>query len=100
MALVTANNGDGITYTGATSSTIGPFSLRGGTYLWVSQAAGTSQNVSILGPDGSTFLPVNSQTTSAVVQVLSLPPGSYEIITVSASGIQGFLERVPLGFNY
>ena len=92
---------DGVLYTGAVSaSTVGPFTLLVGKYLWISQAASTSQQLSVLGPDGSTFLAVNAQTTSAVSVALDLPPGTYEITFVATGALMGFLQKVPYNPAY
>ena len=95
MALATNNWNDGFTYTGATGSTVGPFTILGGKYLFFGSAAGTSAILNILGPDGSTFLPVNAQTTSGYAVAVDLPAGTYEIVVVSVSAQQGGLVRVP-----
>jgi hypothetical protein len=95
MALVTNNYQDGVTYTGATSSTVGPFTILGGKYLLYGTAAGTSYSFNLLMPDGSTYQAVYSGTTSAYTQVADLPPGTYEIVIVSASAQQGGLVKIP-----
>ena len=95
MALATTNWGDGFTYTGATSSTAGPFSVLGGRYLFFGTAAGTSATLNILCPDGTTYTAVQIETTSAYASAVDLPPGTYEIVVVSVSAQQGGLVRVP-----
>ena len=95
MALATTDHKDGVTYTGATSSTVGPFTLLGGKYLFYGSAAGTSSVLNILYPDGSTYGAVNSQTTSAYAVAVDLPPGTYEIVVVSAGAQQGGLVKAP-----
>jgi hypothetical protein len=94
MALATQNDGDGVNYTGATSSTI-KFTLLGGKYSFFGSAAGTSSVLSILLPDGSTYVAVQSETTSAFNVVLDLPPGSYEIVVVSAGAQSGGCIKIP-----
>jgi hypothetical protein len=94
MALATNNFGDGFSWTGATGSTIGPFKIEGGLYAFASEAAGTSVVLQVLDPAGN-YIPVNSQTTSAFYQAVSLCRGTYEVITVSASAISGFVVPVP-----
>jgi len=95
MALASTNWSDGFTYTGATGSTVGPFNLLGGQYLFYGTAAGTSVSLNMLCPDGSTYTPVQAETTSAYATVVNLPPGTYEIVVSSASAQQGGLVRVP-----
>ncbi len=95
MALATTDQKDGITYTGATSSTVGPFNLLGGNYAFFGTSAGTSSTLNILGPDGSTYIAVQAETTSAYFQQVYLPPGTYKIVVVSASAQQGGLVKVP-----
>ena len=43
MALGTVTWHDGFTYTGATGSTVGPYPLLGGKYLWYGSVAGMTQ---------------------------------------------------------
>ena len=95
MALVTTIYGGdkGVSWTGATTSTIGPFTLLPGKYMFAGEAAGTSQILKILMPSGS-YSPVDSETTAAVAKVLDLPGGTYEVATVSASGISGFVGYI------
>jgi hypothetical protein len=101
MTLAVTDYKDGVLYTGlVTAGTVGPFYLLGGKYLWVSQAASTSQQLQVLGPDGSTYLAVNAQTTSAVSQALDLPPGTYEIVCVATGALMGFLQKVPYNPAY
>lgn len=100
MALVTTDSKDGFVYTGATGSTVGPFTLLGGKYLFYATAAGTSNVLNILAPDGTTYTPVNSQTTSAFATAVDLPPGTYEIVVVSVSAVQGGLVKVPYNPSY
>jgi hypothetical protein len=51
--------------------------------------------LNMIAPDGSTLIAVQSETTSAYAVAVDLPPGSFEIVTVSASAQQGGLVRVP-----
>jgi hypothetical protein len=94
MALATTQySRKGFSWTGATTGTIGPFPLGAGKYMFVGEAAGTSQALNIQAPSGN-FTPVYSATTAAVAQVLDLPDGNYEVVTTSASAISGFLGYV------
>lgn len=95
MALASVDSKDGISYTGATSSTVGPFTILGGNYVFYGTAADTSAVLNVLCPDGSTYTPAYSETTSAYFQQVYLPPGTYEIVVVSASAQQGGLVKVP-----
>jgi hypothetical protein len=98
MALATHDTADGIVYTGATSSTVGPFVLLGGKYLFFAGAAGTSNTLNMLLPDGSTYIAVGTSTTfstSAGSAPIDLPPGTYEIVVVSASAVAGGLVKIP-----
>jgi hypothetical protein len=96
MALATNDTKDGINWTGATGSTIGPFQLVGGQYLMGTEAAGTSVQLNVIDPAGNP-IPVTGGgfTTTAGTAYLNLCPGQYNVVTVSASAIAGFLQRVP-----
>jgi hypothetical protein len=97
VAFATNDWKDGISWTGATSSTAGPFKLNGGRYLFGTTANGTSATLNVLAPDGSTYIPVTNGafTTSAGTLVMDLCAGTYEVVIVSASAASGFLARVP-----
>ena len=99
MALVTQDTMDGIIYTGATNSTI-KFRLLGGKYFVHATAADTTNVLSILCPDGSTYNAVDSETTSAFAKALDLPPGSYEIVTTSSTAVQGACVKIPYNPAY
>jgi hypothetical protein len=94
MALASTSFGDGFTFTGATSSTIGPYKIEGGLYAFFSEAAGTSVVLQMLDPAGN-YIAVQSETTSAFYVAVSLCRGQYEIVTVSASPIAGGLAPIP-----
>ena len=100
MALATTDTKDGVTYTGATSSTVGSFVLLGGKYLVYATAAGTSNVLNILMPDGTTYSPVDSETTTAFAKVVDLPPGTYDIVVVSVSAVQGGVVKIPYNPAY
>lgn len=95
MALSQSDTKDGTVYQGATSSTVGPFTLLGGKYGVFATAADTTNVLSILGPDGSTYIPWDSETTSAFAKALDLPPGTYKIVTTSSTAVQGGVVKVP-----
>ena len=96
MALAATTWHDGFTYTGATSSTVGPYPILGGKYLWYGSAAGTSAALNILYPDGTTYgIATTAQTTSAFAIAVDLPAGTYEIVVVSAGAQQGGLVKIP-----
>jgi hypothetical protein len=88
---------DGLTFTGAVGN-VGPFTILGGKYLFFATAAGTSNALQTLMPDGSTFQSVGastSLTTSAGSALVDLPPGKYQFAIVTVSAVQGGLVRVP-----
>lgn len=99
MALVTADYRDGLTYTGATSSTI-KFSILGGKYWVFGTAADTTNVLSMLLPDNATYQAVDSETTALFGKMLDLPPGSYEIVTTSATAVQGGLIKIPYNTSH
>ena len=94
MTLASTSFGDGFTFTGATSSTIGPFKIEGGLYAFFGEAAGTSAVLQMLDPAGN-FITVQSETTSAFYVAVSLCRGMYQIVTISASAIAGGLAPIP-----
>jgi hypothetical protein len=96
MALATNTWGDGYTYTGATG-TVGPFVILGGKYLFFATAAGTSNTLEMLMPDG-TYIAVGSTTTfstSAATAMIDLPPGTYQNVVVTSTAVAGGLVRIP-----
>lgn len=99
MALATNDSKDGITYTGATG-TVGPFTVLGGKYAFYATAAGTSNVLNILMPDGSTYSPVQSETTSAFYVMVDLPPGTYDIVVVTSTAVQGGVVKIPYNPAY
>ena len=102
MAAVINDWKDGFTITGAPSATYGPYTLLGGQYFFTTTAAGTSVALQYLQPDGSTYTAVGtttSFTTSAGNAVVSLPPGAYHVVVVTASAIAFALIRIPTRFS-
>lgn len=96
MALATVNTNDGFSWTGATGSTVGPFALLGGKYMLATEAAGTSVTLQVVDQAGNAIPVTNAAfTTSAGTIMVDLPPGSYQVVVVSASGVAGFLQKVP-----
>ena len=100
MSLVTNDWKDGITFTGATTGTVGPFTVLGGKYVFYATAAGTSVVLNILMPDGSTYSPAYSETTSAFFQMIDLPPGTYEVVVTTSTAVQGGVIKVPYNPAY
>lgn len=97
MALALNDWKDGVTFTGATGN-VGTFTILGGKYLFFASAAGTSNHLQMLMPDGSKLQDVGSSTnltTSAGTAVVDLPPGTYQFTIVSAGAVQGGLVRIP-----
>lgn len=99
MALVTQDTQDGVIYTGATGSTI-KFRILGGKYWIFGSAADTTNVLSMLLPDNTTYQAVDSETTALFGKGLDLPPGSYEIVTVSVTAVQGGLVKIPYNPAY
>lgn len=77
--------------------TIGPFTLRGGSYWIETSSTGTGTiDLKKLGPDGSTYTARITQiTATAGQQTISLPPGTYEwvIATFTANYLE--ITRIP-----
>lgn len=99
MAAVATNYGDGFNATGyGGTATVGPFTILGGQYAFSLIDGGTvSDTLEILGPDGSTYIPVaTAYATSPTFAVVSLPPGKVQVVTgASGSGISVSLIRIP-----
>lgn len=99
MALSNQDTGDGLIYTGATNSTL-TFRILGGKYWVFGSAADTTNVLSQLLPDNSTYQAVDSETTTLFGKVLDLPPGTYKIVTTSATAVQGGLVKIPYNPAY
>jgi hypothetical protein len=99
MTLATQNSQDGVNYTGAVSASVITFRLLGGKYRWSTTAADTSQTLSILLPDGTTYQSISALTTAAASTVLDLPPGSYELTFSTATAVEGSLQKIPYSVN-
>jgi|SRR5580658_5022040 hypothetical protein len=93
MALAQINSADGVSWTGATNSTVGPFDLLGGVYLLGTETPGTSTVLNVLSPAGN-YIPVTGGTLTSGTIRLRLPGGTYEVVTTSASAIAGFVQKV------
>lgn len=97
MALVTNDFKDGFLFTGLTSGSAGPFTILGGKYGFSVVDTGTPDaNLNILGPDGSTYLPVlaNAVTANGYTPV-DLPPGTYEVSVGTGTSLSASLIRIP-----
>lgn len=98
MTVAVSEWNDGFTFTGATSD-VGPYTILGGKYLFFASAAGTSNALQMLMPDGSTYQAVGGSgtalTTSAGNATVDLPPGKYKFAITTVSAVQGGLVRIP-----
>ena len=103
MAATIQDHQDGFTYTGARSETVGPKVILGGKYLFFNTAADTTSALQMKMPDGS-FIAVGSTTnftTSAATAMIDLPPGTYQIVIVSAgTNVAGGLVKIPYNPAY
>jgi len=88
------------------STNQGPFNLKGGRYLVEMIATWNSGNITLdaLGPDGTTFLTVNTLSggTSGAAKlsangtfVVDLPPGEYRFTITTATAAYLALASVP-----
>lgn len=80
------------------SATVGPFAILGGKYAFTLIDAGTvNDTLEILGPDGSTYLPVATAfSSSPIFATYDLPAGQIKPVTgASASGVAASLIRIP-----
>lgn len=73
------------------------FQLTGGLYAISTVATGTGTiDLAVLGPDGSTWLPVMTQITATTkFQTQNLPPGTYRWQTATFTAIYATVSRVP-----
>ena len=79
------------------AGTIGPFTLRGGSY-WIETKSTGSGTIDLkkLGPDGSTYTARITQiTATAGQQTVSLPPGSYEWVIATFTANYTEITRIP-----
>jgi hypothetical protein len=86
-----SRNIENVSFTGATA-TEGPFTLQGGQYMLAAVFASPSGLVftlSVLAPDGSTYLSVGSAgvfSHANGVATIWLPPGTYEFVKSGSAG--------------
>lgn len=73
------------------------FHLLGGLYALTATATwgGGNLALNILGPDGSTYVPVLPAITSNGFATLSLPKGAYEFVGTTASAIYARIVSIP-----
>ena len=72
--------------------------LAGGRYLLTAVATwgGGSVGVSILGPDGSTYLTVGTAlTANGVAAVIELPACTAKLVVATATAVYASLSRIP-----
>ena len=100
MALAVVDTKDGISYTGETLTTPIVFTLLGGKYIVFGTAAGTTNVLSVLAPDGSTYIAVDSETTSAFYKMYDLIPGTYQIVVTTSSAVSGGVQKVPYNTSH
>lgn len=91
------NKTERVVFQNQAAGTIGPFTLRGGSY-WIETASTGTGTIDLkkLGPDGSTFTARITQiVATAGQQTISLPPGTYEwvIATFTANYLE--ISRIP-----
>lgn len=88
---------DGFVATGyAGSSTIGPVSVLGGEYaLMVADTGTPDATLQILGPDGSTYLPVAAAIVANGISSYFLPAGRVRITTGTGTSLSASLVRIP-----
>lgn len=87
---------EGFNFTSSGNADSGTFILRGGKYLVsvIGTSFGTA-DLKILGPDGSTFLPVITQITANKAVVADLPPGQYKFVNGTITAIAESVTRIP-----
>lgn len=94
MALVVIDYKDGINFTGLTSGSQ-TFKLLGGKYQFTAVDTGSiNVSLSVLGPDGSTYIAVIAAGTTAW-DALDLAPGDYEISIGTGTSLSASVIRIP-----
>lgn len=91
------NQTERVVYSNQAVGTIGPFTLRGGTYWIETKSTGTGTiDLKRLGPDGSTYTARITQiTATAGQQTIALPPGTYEWVVVDFTANYLEITRIP-----
>ena len=78
------------------AATPAPFTLLGGMYgMSVVGSISTSVSLFILGPDHTTYVDTGMDATAAGYFTGYLPPGTYELQIVSATGVYVDITRIP-----
>lgn len=91
------NKTDRVVYSNQAAGTIGPFTLRGGSY-WIETASTGAGTIDLkkLGPDESTYTARITQiAATAGQQTISLPPGTYEWVVVGFTANYLEITRIP-----
>lgn len=94
---MTWNSPEQVIYSNHAAGTIGPFSLRGGSY-WIETISTGNGTIDLkrLGPDGSTYTARITQiTATAGQQTISLPPGTYEWVVATFTANYLEITRIP-----
>ncbi len=93
-----AGSGTGAQLSNQGAGTYGPFRLIGGRYQATAIATfgGGTAVLNQLGPDGTTYLQTYSFSANGG-KVLDLPPGDYQWVVVTATGVYTSVVRIPLG---
>lgn len=91
------NKLDQVIYSNQAAGTIGPFTLRGGTYWIETKSTGTGTiDLKKLGPDGATYTARITQiTATAGQQTIALPPGTYEWVVATFTANYLEITRIP-----
>ncbi len=100
MAITLTDYKDGVSFTGAVTASVIVFTLLGGKYAAFCTAADTTNVLSLLSPDGSTYIAVDSETTAAFYKVLDLVPGTYKIVVTTATVAAGGIQKIPYNPAY
>ncbi len=82
------------------SATPAPFVLHGGYYFVAGIATWGGGNIELkmLGPDGSTYLSLPTQLKLTANGCIAgyLPPGTYEVVVTTATGVYVSVAGVPI----
>jgi hypothetical protein len=73
------------------------FNLRGGKYAVAASATGSgTMGLSMVGPDGSTLIPVFTAFSATTgYAVVDLPPGRYQFVLATFTAVYASICRIP-----
>jgi hypothetical protein len=91
-----ATSTEAVSFSNISASTAA-FTLRGGKYAVAASATGTgTMGLSMVGPDGSTLIPVFTAFSATTgYAVIDLPPGQYKFAIATFTAVYASICRIP-----